>query len=534
MRARQSRGRAAAPPADVQELVRATPASGPRRAIGALAMVATLGSLLFGYDTGVIAGALPFMDMPTAAGGLHLSAVQQGLVGGLLAIGAAFGAIIGGQLSDRYGRRHNITVLAVVFIVGTIGCTLAPNIVVLCVFRVILGFAVGGASATVPIFLAESAPTRIRGPLVAMDQVMIVVGQLLAYVMNAWISGLHGGPRVQVEADPSGAYGPGEWISWDVGQTLQGLVVSGGNGNAWRYMLVLATIPAIGLWIGIRLMPESSRWYAANGRYVEAIGSLKRLRDPKKDDVVAEMDDIVRTSRDQTPEESWSLRRTIRTQWTRKILVIGILLGCFDQLTGINTAMYYLPTVLRAAGFNSADAITLNVLTGLTSAIGAVVGLFLVGRFMRRHVGIYQEAGVTICLTLLAVVFGFGIAPHMNPDGTLAASMPAVLPWLVLAIVSVFVFVKQSGTVNWILVSEIFPARVRGAGQGVAVGCAWLMNAVVTTAFPVMIAGLGPAWTYAVFAAINLVALLFYIRVVPETKTSTLEEVERRLERAYS
>ncbi len=514
-------------------MVRDTPPSGVKRPLGLLALVATFGSLLFGYDTGVISGALPFMYMPGTAGGLYLTSSEEGLVGGLLAIGAAFGAIIGGRLSDRYGRRHNITILAVIFIVGTIGCVFSPNIWVLYPFRFILGWAVGGASATVPIYLAENAPSRIRGPIVAIDQFMIVFGQLLAYSLNAMISSAHGGPQVQIASDPTGTFTAGGWYSWDAVSKVAGVVVEGGNGQAWRYMLVLATIPAIALWIGIRLMPESCRWYISQGRYRDAIGALKRIR-RDGDDVEAEVEQMVEVTRSEANQEKWTFRQAWDAKWTRKILIIGIFLGFFDQLTGINTAMYYLPKILNAAGFSSADAITLNVITGLTSAIGAAIGLFLVGRFMRRHVGMYQEGGVTICLATLALLFGFGIAPHMDANGNLGSSVPAFLPWLVLIVVAIFVFVKQSGTVNWVLVSEIFPARIRGVGQGVAVGCLWLMNAVVTWAFPVMMANLGATITYGIFAAINFVAFLFYWKVVPETKDHTLEELEPLFEKKYS
>ena len=244
---------------ELSALVEATPASGPRRSIALLATVATFGSLLFGYDTGVIAGALPYMYMPSVAGGLGINEFEEGLVGGVLAIGAAIGAIGAGRLSDRNGRRHNILLLAVVFIVGTIGCTVAPNIWVLYLFRFVLGLAVGGASATVPIYLSESAPTRMRGALVALDQFMIVFGQLLAYSMNAALSHAHGGPRVLVSADPSGTLTPGQWYSWDEVSRVATAVVSEGDGSAWRWMLVLATIPAVLLWVGMRLMPESGR-----------------------------------------------------------------------------------------------------------------------------------------------------------------------------------------------------------------------------------------------------------------------------------
>lgn len=300
-------------------------------------------------------------------------------------------------------------------------------------------------------------------------------------------------------------------------------------------MLVLATIPAIALWIGMRMMPESSRWYAAKQRFEEAIGALKRVRDEERDGPVAEeFQAIVELQRREAAQEKWSLTQVVRTRWTRKILIIGALLCAFDQLTGINTAMYYLPKILHAAGFSSASSITLNVITGIASCLGAGIGLLLVGKFARRHVAIYQESGIIVSLFALAAVFGFGIAPHLQADGSLAPTVPTVLPWLVLALVALFVFVKQSGTVVWIIVSEIFPARVRGAAQGAAVAVLWVMNAIVTFVFPLMIANLGAAWTYATFGAINVLALLFFIFVVPETKYSSLEELEERFEVQYS
>lgn len=183
-------------PEAMKQAVDDTPPSGKRRGILAIASVATLGSLLFGYDTGVISGALPYMYMPYGAKGLQLSSFEEGAVGGTLLIGAALGALIGARLSDRHGRRHNITMLAILFLLGALGTALAPNVWVMYVFRVILGFAVGGASATVPVYLAETAPKRVRGSIVAIDQMMIVTGQLLAFAMNAAISKVLGGPVV--------------------------------------------------------------------------------------------------------------------------------------------------------------------------------------------------------------------------------------------------------------------------------------------------------------------------------------------------
>ena len=524
----------------IQELVDETPPSGRKRSLGLIALVATLGSLLFGYDTGVISGALPYMYLPTNAGGLALKTWEEGLVGTFLCVGAALGASVGGKLSDKYGRRHNITLLAIVFFFGALGCTVSPNIWILYVCRVILGFAVGGASATVPVFLGETAPERIRGTLVAVDQMMIVFGQFLAYAMNAALTQYHGGPQVTVTQDIVNSEGEtlaraGQTVAWETIKNIQDVMTmtSDGNGMTWRYMLVLASLPAIALWIGIRLMPESSRWYVANLRIPEAIGSLKRVRDESRDGPIAdEIDEMLEIQRKEAGQEKWGLAQIWSTGWTRRLLIIGIILGLADQLTGINTAMYYTPKVLSAAGLPMSDAISLNVVSGGVSFIGSAVGLWLVTRFARRHVGIYQETSIVVSLGLLAAVFFFLIQPYQDADGNISGA-PAFAPFLVLIIVSLFVFAKQSGTVTWVLVAEIFPSKVRGTAMGLAVGALWIANAIVAAVFPVMMEKLGGALTYLIFCLINVGSLIFYMRFVPETKYHSLEELEERFEKEY-
>lgn len=518
----------------IEDLVAQTPASGKKRPMSVLAGVATLGSLLFGYDTGVISGALPYLSLPKEAGGLGLNTAEQGLVGGILAIGAAVGAIYGGRLSDKYGRRQNLLLLAIVFFVGALGCTVAPNVWVLYLFRLLLGFAVGGASATVPAYLSEHSPANVRGPIVAIDQFMIVTGQLLAYSFNAAMVNVQGGPSAVVATDPTGEFASGSTQLWDKLQFVGQVVVSGGNGETWRFMLVLATVPAVALWFGMRLMPETSRWYVSKGQVPEAIGALKRVRDEKKSDIGVEIDQMVGVRREESAVKKWSFRQAMQVRWARRVLVIGIFLGFFDQLTGINTAMYYLPKILTSAGFSTSSSIMLNVVTGITSFLGSAFGFWLLARLPRRHVGIYQEASVSFFLFLLAGIFFFGIRPYALADGTFSAAMPTAIPWLVLAAVALFVFAKQSGTVTWVLLSEIMPLQIRGTGMGVAIGALWGMNAVVTFAFPVMIESLGATLTYLIFGAINVCALIFYIKWVPETKHLTLEEFETEFMQKHS
>ena len=526
-------------PEKIRELVDQTPASGPKRSLGLIALVATLGSLLFGYDTGVISGALPYMYLPHSADGLQITSWEEGWIGGLLCIGAALGASVGGKLSDKYGRRHNIMLLAIVFFFGALGCTISPNIWVLYFFRIVLGFAVGGASAIVPVFLGETAPKRIRGTLVAVDQMMIVFGQFLAFSMNAVLARMHGGPEVTLANDVVNKSGEvvakaGDKVAWETVQHFSNVVVESGNGMTWRYMLVLATLPAVALWFGIRLMPESSRWYVANLRIAEAIGSLKRVRDESKDGSIAEeVDEMLEIQRKEANQEKWGLAQIMGVKWTRHLLFIGIILGLADQVTGINTAMYYTPKVLSAAGLPMSDAISLNVVSGFVSFVGSAIGLWLVTKFARRHVGIYQEASIVVSLGLLAAVFYFLIQPYQDADGNITGA-PAFAPYLVLLIVSLFVFAKQSGTVTWVLIAEIYPAKVRGTAMGLAVGTLWIGNAIVAAVFPVMMEKLGGAGTYLIFCLLNVLSLIFYMKFVPETKYHSLEELEVRFEKEYS
>ena len=195
--------------------------------------------------------------------------------------------------------------------------------------------------------------------------------------------------------------------------------------------------------------------------------------------------------------------------------------------------MYYTPKILNAAGVPMEDAITLNVVSGGISAIGSAVGLWLVARFARRHVGMYQELGITISLAALSAVFAVFISPYLDGEGNISGA-PTFAPWLVLGIVCIFVFIKQSGTVSWVLVSEIYPAAVRGTALGIAVGTLWLANALVAVVFPPLMATVGGAGTYAIFAAINFLSFLFYWKVVPETKFHSLEELELKFQKDYS
>ena len=538
-------------PAAMQKAVEVTPPSGRHRGILAIAGVATLGSLLFGYDTGVISGALPYMYMPFDANGLQLTSFEEGAIGGTLLVGAALGALIGGRLSDRYGRRHNITMLALLFLIGALGTTFSPTVWVMYPFRVILGFAVGGASATVPVYLAETAPKRIRGSIVAIDQLMIVTGQLLAFTMNAMINTAKGGPRITIEADPSGHVAPGSY-SYDALTALQTskggtmsaaqfhdfldqLTIVSGNGEAWRYMLVICSIPAIALWIGIRLMPESSRWYVAKERLYDAIGALKRVRDPRKDGALEdELMEMAEARQHEIAEEAQrrGLGYVWSTPWLRKLLLVGIFLAIVNQTTGVNTVMYYAPKVLEYAGMSTSSSITAQVANGVMSVIGSAIGIWLIMRFRRRQILIADVTGVGVCLLGIAATFQLAIAPHMNAGTT----PPSWAAFLILGLMAVFMLIVQSsnGTVVWTMMGEIFPANVRGVMNGTSIFCMWVANAAITWTFPPMMERLGGGLTYTIYGALNLVIAVVLLKIMPETSGRSLEQIEQDMEARYS
>ncbi len=535
----------------LREVADRVPASGRRVKVLAITAVATLGSFLFGYDTGVISGALPYMYMPHGAAGLALTSAQEGRIAGFLLVGAAFGALLGARMSDRWGRRHNLLLLAVLFVAGALGTTAAPNLAVMYLARFVLGFAVGGASATVPVYLAETAPKRIRGSIMAVDQFMIVTGQLVAFTMNAVVSRLSGGPELTVTADPSGRLAPGTY-SFDTVSALQAskggslspadyhafleqLTVSGGNGSAWRWMLVLCTIPALALWIGIRRMPETSRWYLSHSRLEEAVGSLKRVRNEAVDGPVAEeLAQMVASHRAAQTQEGQArgLRHVLATPWLRKLLAVGIFLAIVNQTTGVNTVMYYAPKVLEYAGMSASASITAQIANGVMSVVGAFAGIWIIQRFRRRQILIADVLGVGACLLTIAAIFRFQIAPAMAS----AITPPAWAAWAILALMGVFMLIVQSsnGTVVWTMMGELFPTNVRGAMNGTAIFCMWIANAALSSAFPWMMENLGGAATYTLLGVLNLVIAMVLYRIMPETSGKSLEEIEVEMRRRYA
>lgn len=445
-----------------------------KKHLGRVALVATFGGLLFGYDTGVINGAITPMTKE-----LGLEASGIGLVTSTLLLAAAIGALVSGKISDAIGRRKIILALAVLFFIGAVACSLAPNLGLLLIGRVLLGLAVGGASTVVPVFLAELAPFEVRGSFSGRNEMMIVVGQLAAFVINAIL-----------------------------GTTL------GHHDHVWRYMLAICALPAIFLFVGMLRMPESPRWLLDRGQHNQALAVLKTVR--SEDRAVAELDSIERALHDEKHQETPSVGEILKTGWMRNIVLTGVAIAVFQQLTGINSIMFYGTIVLEDAGFSTNAALIANTANGVIAVIGAFIALWMMERINRRTTMITGYALVTLLHLLI------GLGALLIPDNL------AARPWILLILIVAFVGSMQTflNVATWVLLSEIFPQKIRAFGMGFSVLCLWLTNALVAYVFPIALNTVGLNTTFFAFAIINAVAVFVMFKMIPETRGKSLEEVE--------
>ncbi|KWU66614.1 MULTISPECIES: sugar porter family MFS transporter [Priestia] len=443
-------------------------------------LVSTFGGLLFGYDTGVINGALPYMSESDQ---LNLNSFTQGLVTSALLFGAAFGAVVGGRLADYNGRRKTILYLAILFFVSTIGCTISPNAAVMILCRFLLGLAVGGASVTVPTYLAEMSPAESRGKMVTQNELMIVTGQLLAFTFNAIIGNM-----------------------------------LGENPHVWRYMLPIAAIPAVFLFFGMLRVPESPRWLVSKGKNNEALTVLQKIRESKR--AKSELQEIESAYEKEAKMEKATFK-DLTTPWVRRVVFLGIGIAVVQQITGVNSIMYYGTEILKDAGFQTEAALIGNIGNGVISVLATFVGIWLLGKVGRRPMLITGLVGTTTALLLIGIF-------------SLVFEGSAALPYIVLALTITFLAFQQGAIspVTWLMLSEIFPLRLRGLGMGVTVFCLWGINFLVGLTFPVLLASIGLSTTFFVFVVFGIGAILFVKKFLPETKGLTLEELEQRF-RSY-
>ncbi len=435
------------------------------RFVFAAAAFAALGGLLFGYDTGVISGALIFIRTQ-----FGLSTFQQELLVSIVLVGAAVGALSGGRLADVFGRRFMLMVTAVIFVTGALVCAAAPSLNILVFGRLIVGLGIGFATSTVPIYISEVSPPQSRGWQVSLFQLAITIGILAAYVVDYTFAG----------------------------------------SASWRWMLGLAFVPGAILGLGMLRMPESPRWLAEHGQSNLARRILARIRGTE--DIESEWLEIQKTL---TETEERGRFSDLLSPRLRTALLIGIGLAIFQQVTGINTVIYYAPLIVQSAGISTASgAILATAGIGLVNVIMTIVAMWLIDRVGRRPLLLIGIGGMILSLGVLGFVF------RMPTGGALA--------WLAVVTLMVYVasFAISLGPIFWLIIAEIYPLRVRGVAEGTAAGVNWASNFVVSFTFLTLVEVLGPSMTFWVYALLAVASWLFAYYLVPETKGRTLEEIE--------
>jgi sugar porter (SP) family MFS transporter len=443
---------------------------GPGRAVIVMSAITALGGLLFGYDTGVVSGALLFLK-----DSFHgITSFQEELVTSLLLVGAALGAIGAARVADRIGRRPTILITAAVFVVGVLLAAFSPTFVVLLVARVVIGLAVGSASMTVPMFIGEAAPPRIRGGLVSLNQLAITSGILVSYLVDYGLAG----------------------------------------SRDWRLMFGLATIPAVLLFAGMLTQKESPAWLVAHDREDDARTVLSRLRPADA------VDDELRSMKEGAERQDVKARELLSPR-LRGVLILGVMLAVFQQVTGINTVIYYAPTLLSTAGLGSSAALLANVVNGVVNVGMTIVAIWLLDRVGRRKLLITGTSGMALALTVLALTFLIG-----------GSTLTGAAAWV--AIVSLFFYTGSFaiglGPVFWLLISEIYPVRVRASAMSVATFANWAANFVVTVSFLTLLSWITNAGTFFLFAFLTVVAVAYFALRVPETKGKRLEEITAQIE----
>jgi sugar porter (SP) family MFS transporter len=446
-------------------------------------IAAAMGGLLFGYDWVVIGGAKPFFERYFGL----TSAALKGWANSCALIGCLVGAMVAGALSDKFGRKRLLIFSAALFVVTSLGNALAPSFAIFVTWRMLGGVAIGLASNLSPMYIAEIAPAEARGRLVAINQLTIVIGILAAQFIN-W---------ALVRDLPAGATDEFIRTSW-YGQA------------GWRWMFALTAAPSLLFFISMFFVPESPRWLIKNGSSERARGVLARIGGGTYAD--AEVRNVQATL---ASEEIQHVRFTdLLEPRMRRVLVLGVVLAVFQQWCGINVIFNYAEEIFRAAGYDISDVLKNIAWTGSVNLAFTFVALGVVDRGGRRPLMLLGSAGLAIIYTAM------GLCYHGQVKG---------LPMLLLVLAAIGCYGMSLAPVTWVVISEIFPNRIRGAAMSVAVTSLWIACFILTYTFPILNAHLGSAGTFWLYAAICVAGFTFILLKLPETKGKSLEDIEREL-----
>ncbi|PIN11752.1 putative transporter (major facilitator superfamily) [Handroanthus impetiginosus] len=443
-----------------------------------LTVIAGIGGLLFGYDTGVISGALLYIKDEFEE--VNRSSFLQETIVSMALVGAMIGAAVGGWINDTFGRKKATLSADVVFALGSIVMAAAPNPYILIFGRLLVGLGVGVASVTAPVYIAEAAPSEIRGGLVSTNVLMITGGQFLSYLVNLAFTEVPG---------------------------------------TWRWMLGVAGLPAIIQFFLMLFLPESPRWLYMKKDKSEAIVVLSKIYDPFR--LEEEIDQLATALEEERQRKSSvSYLDVFRSKELRLAFLAGAGMQAFQQFTGINTVMYYSPTIVQMAGFNSNQlALLLSLIIAFMNALGTILGIYLIDHFGRRKLALSSLSGVTISLIILAVAF------ILEPSG----SAKGLFGWIAVIGLALYItfFAPGMGPVPWTVNSEIYPEAYRGLCGGMSATVNWISNLIVAQSFLSVAEAVGTGSTFLILAGIAVAAFVFVAVFVPETKGLTFEEVDR-------
>lgn len=430
-------------------------------------ITAALAGLLFGLDTGIIAGALHFIQSV-----FSLTVQQSEYLVTAALIGAVFGTAISGVISRKLGRHFALWTSAFVFCVGALLCALSVNLNMLIIGRFILGVAIGVTSFTAPLYLSELAPKEMRGGMIATFQLMITVGILASYVVGAIFT-------------PSGA---------------------------WRWMFGATFFPAFIFFLGVLALPKSPRWLMLKGKKDEARKVLSKVRHAFE--VEGELLEI-----ESTIGKTTSIRELLTQKFFLKVLILGMFLQLIQQFSGINTVIYYAPHIFGLAGFASpTEQMWMTVLVGTVNMLTTFIAVGYVDRWGRKPILYFGLTTTTISMLLLAYLF------HVGIDNTVSQYLAVFL-----VLTFIFGFAVSLGPIIWLLCAEIFPIKGRELGLVITTGTNWICNAIVGGTFLTLLAAHGPSYTFGLLGIIGFLSFVFILIFVPETKDVSLEHIEINL-----
>ncbi|MDT0740921.1 glucose transporter GlcP [Staphylococcus chromogenes] len=427
--------------------------------------IGALGGLLYGYDMGVISGALLYLknDIP-------LTPSMQGLVVASMLFGAIFGSGFSGPLSEKLGRRRLVFIISIIFIVGTLVLALAPTVEIVVLGRFIIGLAVGGSTAIVPVYLSELAPTDARGSLSSLNQLMITIGILSSYLVNYALSPF----------------------------------------EAWRWMLGLAVVPSFILMIGVIFMPESPRWLLEKSGEKAARDVMKLTYPDHEIDIeIANMKKISSIS-----ESTWDV---LKSPWLRTTIIIGSVFALLQQLIGINAIIHYAPTIFHKAGLGDSASILSTVGIGVVNVLVTIVAILIIDKIDRKKLLMMGNLGMVFSLLAMSLLIWL-----LGVDASV---------WIIIVCLALFIvfFGLSWGPVLWVMLPELFPMRARGAATGIAALVLSIGSLLVAYLFPIISSVLNVQQVFLIFAVIGIIAFFFVMKFLPETRGRSLEQIEADL-----